>query len=271
MVKPHSNPFSSPSKHGPSPLLQMVKPPKPRPNPLKPISSPSKHGPNPPQTHSNPLLQMVKPTQTQAKPTQTHSSPSKHGQTHPNPAQTHQTHPKPTPIPFYKWSTPFYSRYGPYNTSVPTRRCRLPQAFQYYTNDFWQSVNAVTWNRWACKKLLLIYLKTCCAGNRALAPTSEPKKLVICGRWCYQQNVLGNMEKRGSAFLLVPKRFDVLDALRAGVSSLHLLSTRLWSQEPIFSAWKITKSVGHTGVPAQYEEQPLQQTSQNHVCCCYVA
>ena len=113
---------------------------------------------------------------------------------------------------------------------------------------------------------------SCCAGNRARAPTSEPQTLVICGRWCYQQNVLGNMEKRGSAFLLVPKRFDVLlDALRAGVSSLDLPSTRLWFQEPIFSAWKITKSVGHTGVPAQYEEQPLQQTSQNHVCCCYVA
>ena len=78
-------------------------------------------------------------------------------------------------------------------------------------------------------------------------------------------------ECTSSAFLLVPKRFDVLDALRAGVSSLDLRSTRLWFQEPTFSAGKITKNVGHTGVPAQYEEQPLQQASQNHVCCSYVA
>ena len=67
-------------------------------------------------------------------------------------------------------------------------------------------------------------------------------------------------ECTSSAFLLVPKRFDVLDALRAGVSSLDLRSTRLWFQEPTY-----------TSFPAQCEEQPLQQASQNHVCCSYVA
>ena len=143
---------------------------------------------------------MVKPTQPRPNPLKPISSPSKRGQTHPNPAQTHpnppQTHPNPLlqmvkPILFPLWD----------NTLVPTRRCRLPQAFQYYTNDFLQSVNAVTWNRWACKKLLLIYLKTCCAGNIGTSNIGH-----LC-RWCHQQNVLGNMEKRGTALLLVPKCF----------------------------------------------------------------